>query len=42
MLKFFPFSIFILTLLNSACQKSGDKMPEKLTFSHSIPAYGNG
>jgi len=37
----FSFSLFIFVFLNGACQKKEDKMPEKLTFSHSIPAYGN-
>lgn len=39
--KLYSFSILIFLTLTGACQKQSDEMSQKLSFTHSIPAYGN-
>jgi len=39
--KLYSSSFFIFLMLTGACQKQTDELPQKLSFTHSIPAYGN-
>lgn len=39
--KLYSFSFLIFLTLTGACQKQTDELHQKLSFTHSIPAYGN-
>ncbi|MBW6537098.1 MAG: DUF3472 domain-containing protein [Mariniphaga sp.] len=39
--KLYSFSILIFLTLTGSCQKQTDELHQKLSFTHSIPAYGN-